>query len=217
MWGQSQNGKCFKSFLRLPERTGPCCEISERVVLSCLANWHANTETAKSEVSHENKVKVERVSGSKYSLYISQTHCLILVFFVVVVFLESVPEGFGTIIHSSGHSQWTTHPKGGHTSYYGLKGQKEKKNKRTTFSCSHFFILSCVRNSFLTSSYTKKNIHEKQKQQTALKVKQPYVCILWTMLEEHFISQNALIMYTFFRYGTIRYNTNEITLLCDYA
>lgn len=52
----------------------------------------------------ENKVKVERVSGSKYSLYISQTHCLILGFFVVVVFLESVPEGFGTIIHSSGHS-----------------------------------------------------------------------------------------------------------------
>lgn len=29
--------------------------------------------------------------------------------------LESVPEGFGTIIHSAGHSPWTTHPKGGHT------------------------------------------------------------------------------------------------------
>lgn len=90
-------------------------------VLSCLANWHVNTESGVSE----NKVKVERVSGSKNSLCISQTHCLIC--FFIFYFLESVPEGFGTIIHSAGHSPWTTHPEGGHTSYYGLKGQKERR------------------------------------------------------------------------------------------
>lgn len=103
----------------------------------------------------------------EYSLYISWTQCSISVLFLFLERcledLESVPEGFGTIIYPAGHSPWTTHPKGGHTEHLWVKGSKRKINKWTTFSCSHFFILSCVRNSFVTSSYTKKNIHEKQK------------------------------------------------------
>ncbi len=69
-------------------------------VLSCLGNWHVNTESGVSE----NKVKVERASGSKNSLCISRTHCSVSGFF-----RESVLEGFGNIIHSAGLSLRTTH------------------------------------------------------------------------------------------------------------
>lgn len=87
-------------------------------VLSCLANWHVNIESGVSE----NKVKVERVSGSKNSLCISRTHCSMSFFFGEcsrrVWHYNSLCWSFSTD---------NTHPEGGHTSYYGLKGQKERR------------------------------------------------------------------------------------------
>ncbi len=76
-----------------------------------------------------------------------------------------------------------THPEGGHTSYYGLKGQKERRMREQP---SHVPISSSSPVSGTPSRLPpaqRKNRHVKQKQQTVLKVQQPYVCNL------HFMDQ----------------------------
>jgi len=86
-------------------------------------------------------------------------------------------------------------------------------NKWTTFSCSHFFILSCVRNSFMTSSYTKKNIHGKQKAANSPQGKTTLqnVCNLHFMV---YARKNISVSRTLYFLG---YDTNETTLLCDHS
>ncbi len=105
-----------------------------------------------------------------------------------------------------------THPEGGHTSYYGLKGQKERRMREQP---SHVPISSSSpvsgTPSRLPPAQRKTDMWNKSRYQSSRwnSLMSP-TCILWTKLEEHFISQKALLL-------QFSFNEPVVLLRCDYV